>query len=200
VTVADPAVADPFLQQEETVFQEAAVVVVDGAVVRPAHGAADVGRRLAEVLLEVPPQQAEPPVGKRGLTGRGVKLRHLAGDPAGLGEGGPPPGHEGGKEALLGEALHDHRVLDDGTGRLQGKLLSPPVYPGGPEIEVGGEPAVELHLPPAPVGPLAEGGVVEKAEIDGLLDLVDQLAGEKYGGDVGLGVLDTAGAVGIESG
>ena len=53
------------------------------------------------------------------------------------------------------------------------------------KVEFGGQTAVEAHFLAAEVLALGQGGKVQKAKVDGLLDLVDIVAGSaaprKYG-------------------
>ena len=90
-----------------------------------------------------------------------------------------PVGDEGGQPSLRRHAPHHDEVVADGAVDV--------VHVGHPEVHVGGQPAVQLHLPVAggPAG--VDGAEVEEAEVDGLLQLVGAVADEEHDRRVGLG-------------
>ncbi len=84
-----------------------------------------------------------------------------------------------------------HGDVDDLAGALDAQLA------GGvaadlnhPEVDLGGEAAVELDLEGAEVAAALEGGVVEELEAARFLELEDLVADQEHHRDVGLHDLD----------
>jgi hypothetical protein len=107
---------------------------------------------------------------------------------------GGKPGRE---RPLLGEPLHPHGPLH----HLPLAVHSDPalVERDGDDSQVhpGGEAAVEAHLLQAIVPAPFQGREIEKAQVQGLFDLVGVWAREEHGGDVGVADFDRAHRVGI---
>ena len=106
---------------------------------------------------------------------------------SGLTSAAAQPGAERG---VVGEPPHLHRPLDDLAGALDADRLPLPGHGDDAEVDVGRQAAVEAHLLLAAVPTPLEGAVVDEAEVDRLLDLVGQRAGQEDGRDVRLVHLD----------
>ena len=96
--------------------------------------------------------------------------------------------HELVQHAVLGQPPHvDGHLLEE--PRAAGPEAVAPQLDDA-EIDVVRQPLVEPDLFLAEEPALLERGEVEEPEIDGLLDLVDGVAGQEDPGDVGLDELD----------
>ena len=69
--------------------------------------------------------------------------------------------------------------------------------PRHPQVEIMGQPPVELNLLPAEITPLGQGAEIQEIIADRLFDFVHQTAGQENVGDVRLQVGDVCGSVGI---
>ena len=114
--------------------------------------------------------------------------------------GGEPAGVEPGVEPVGLVELHE----------LHGPFERRPVAPDvrlvgragdrhGGDVELRGEPAADADLLLATPPALLERGIVEETDVDWLLQLVDERAGEKDPRDVGLDQADGGRGVGISS-
>jgi hypothetical protein len=118
-------------------------------------------------------------------------------------------GQEVREHAVGRQAPHDDRPLDhtpspvptnpyrplDLTPAPTGAYRVPSLDDGhDAQIDIWREAAVQRYLAPAVVGAASRRRVVEKAEVDSLLDLVDALTRQQHVGDVRLPQLDGGGA------
>jgi hypothetical protein len=85
-----------------------------------------------------------------------------------------------------------HGVVDDGAFAIDGNGTASLPYLGHAEVGIGAEAGVEDDLLTAVGSSLPRSGEVQEAEVHGLFDLVDVVAGEEDVGDVGLDELYVA--------
>ena len=167
----------------------------DGA----ADGGADVGRGLLEVLAGVAGHHLEAPEG--GDPRAGLGLRVEGGDLArqGLHHLDPdlPPREAALEGGFVGQAPHLHRPLDDLAVALHPHSPGVARHRHHPEVDLRGQAAVEAHLLLAVVPAFGQRAEVEEPEFDGLLDLVDEVAGQEDRRDVGLADLHLPDRVGV---
>jgi len=84
------------------------------------------------------------------------------------------------------EAAHPHRVLDRRPIPANARRVRRAGDRDDVEVEFGREPAIQAHLLGARVPALRERGEVEKGEVERLLDLVREVAGQHDPRDVRL--------------
>ena len=192
VAVADPALLPAAAQQVRVGVEEARHVGAQRVEGRAIDRVADGGPRLLEVLRPVPfDDRPGAELGDRGAAlGPQVELRDDPGDGADVGSRDATPGQDRFEHAVGGQAPHDDRIVDGVrvAGAAGAQRESVPVGPDrlDAQVDVGAEAAVALNLGGAHAGALVGGREVEEAEIDGLLDLVDPVAGEDDEADVRL--------------
>jgi hypothetical protein len=102
--------------------------------------------------------------------------------------------------AVGGQAAHVDGVVDDGAFAIDGDDAVALSYRGDAEVGVGAEAGVEDDLAAAVVSSLRESREVQEAEVHGLFDLVDMVAGEEDVGDMGLEEVDAVYGMGIGGG
>ena len=141
----------------------------------------DEGGELFEVGVPVGLHGRAPPGGvdlRRGRR-RCVEDRHPAGDLAEDVLERPAGPDQGRQAALRRHAAHDDEMV---AGRAVG-----PGDVGDAQVDVGGQPAVQLHLPLAGPFPGLPGGEVEEPEGNRLFELVDTVPDGDENGDVRFG-------------
>ena len=84
-----------------------------------------------------------------------------------------------------GKLAHFHRVLEGLAGAVDARGGRGAGDGNDVEIDVRCQPPVELHFVAAGVQALAEAAEIEEAEVQRLLDLVGEFAGEQDPGDMG---------------
>ena len=192
VAIADPALIPATAQQVRVGVEEASHIGAQRVEGRAVDRVADGGPRLLEVLRPVAlDDRPGAELGDRGAAlGPEVELRDNVGDGAGMvGRGATLRQHRF-EHAVGGQAPHHDRVVD-GVGVPGAAGAQRETVPVGPDrldaqVDVGAQAAVALDLGGAHTGALVGGREVEEAEVDGLLDLVDAVAGEDDEADVGL--------------
>ena len=172
VAVAGPALGHPAREQRRSPDEVALGEAVDGADV---VGVEDAGH--SQHLPGV-----GRPAGSRGVAARGL-VRRRAGSRAmerrqQVGEVPEVAGDvrtgadQGGEAPVGGHAPHDDQVV--------ARLPVGPGHVGHPEVHVGRQPAVELHLAVAGQAPGVPGAEVEEPQVDRLLHLVGPVAEEDH--------------------
>ena len=192
MAVANPALLPATTEQARVGVEEARDVGAQRVEGRTVDRVADGGARLLEVLRPVALDDRPGAVlGDRGAAlGPEVELRDDVGDGAGVSGRGATLRQHRFEHAVGGQAPHDDRVVDGvGVTRPAGAQCEPVAV--GPDridaqVDVGAQAAVALDLGGAHAGALVGGREVEEAEVDGLLDLVDAVAGEDDEADVRL--------------
>ncbi len=179
MTVDGTAIVDALLEQRLAAVQEAMgqpPYTSDDRAVEDAGG-----ERHGLVEAGVPPSPEPPEPGllvdlcgaRGGSVGGGELVSEVAQCVADVG----PCADERGQPPVVRHPAHHDYGLVFAAGKDE---------VGYAEVDVGGEAAVELHLPAAGVCPLLGGAEVQEAEVDGLLELVGTVADEEQAGTVGL--------------
>ncbi len=189
VPVEDPVLGDPALEQRFASREEVAGAALDLGHQAVIEDVTPEGLDVVEVLLPPRADRVPAPLGGDllGPVRAGVELGDQPGDLV-HDVVDPVPcvaGEQRGEPPRAGHPPHHHRVL---AGLPVGV-----VHVHHPEVHVGGEPAVELHLPPGgpPAGlPRRE---VQEAQIHRLLQLVGTVAQEHHRPGVGLRRRDVRG-------
>ncbi len=157
------------------------------------EGFSQKGRNLRQILPPVDPNRFQ--VGAVLLLPADfrnpVHLRDLSGQPLGqVGRQGDIGIDEAVEQAILGEPLHLHGIVDDFSFPTDGQAVSAPANLHDPEIDSGAVAAVEPHLLVAEKAPPVQGRKVEKTEIHRFFDFVHMAIGEIKPGNMGLPELD----------
>jgi hypothetical protein len=87
-------------------------------------------------------------------------------------------------QCILRELAHPHRVFDRGSGAVHDGIVDAARDRDDIDIDRRREAAIEPQLLFAAEATPGEGGEIEKAEIERLLDLVREFAGQEYVRDV----------------
>jgi hypothetical protein len=114
-----------------------------------------------------------------------LQFGDLRSQPATVGRGEPPRLEPGIEPIGLVKLDEFHGPLDRPAGAGHSRLVDAARDRHRPQIEVRRKPSAHANLLLTEVPPLLQRGVVEEAEISGLLQLVDKRPGEEYPGDVG---------------
>ncbi len=95
------------------------------------------------------------------------------------------------EQRFLGKAPHLDGVFDDGArGRAQPRCVAAPPDRRDFKVDPRRQAAIEAQFLLAVEAPLFQGAEIQKAEIERLLQLVGELAGEQDMGNVGFQLLD----------
>ena len=186
VALADEAAAPPFVQprpqrrigRRGPRLEPGQRLRVAGEVGQPA----DVGEVLHRVVEDVR-RHAVRPVGRRRVDAA-VKRGDLGGELVDQRRRQRAAREHLRQQGVLREFAHPHRVVQHRAVAFERGRGRTAADGDDVEIEVGREPAVESQFLGAEVPARFQRAEVEEPEVDGLLDLVGEFAGQQHPGDV----------------
>ena len=192
VAVARPSLAHAQVEEVGVALGDLPDEALDLLELALADGAADERFGLLEVLTPVQHRRLQPAEAVDLITS--LRCRVEAGDA--LGQASQQLGGDGvalqeaGHHPLLRQPAHLHGIIDGGAFGVHLRL--PIGEDDGHDVQVGlrAETPVQAQLLLAEVVALLQRREVQKAQVQGLLHLVDEFAGEEEIRDVGLQQLD----------
>jgi hypothetical protein len=120
----------------------------------------------------------------------GMHARNEPGNVIDVVRGNATTGRHAAQQILLGKLTHPDGVFNRATFPMQLRMLRVTLHGNDIKVEIGGKPPVQPYFFPAVEVAFLQRRKIKKAEIDGFLDFVDELAGQNYPRDVRLDQAD----------
>jgi hypothetical protein len=181
MTVADSALCDPDPEKMAPVPEKPAARLGHKIEALPTHQVSHKRRQLAEIFFGVEFNDfgTSIPVDLLTAPGPTVEFSQSTAKPRHFTRSDFSTRDQTGKRSIIGKLFHLDRVFHHLAAVTEMKFAVFPAQWNHTPIYVAGQPPVETDFEFAHLPPGFQAGVIQKAEIDRLLQFIDKIAGQK---------------------